>query len=299
MFEFRYTLARLSSAGLCLLSTLPAGATTPQEEQLFKHPSPHQAQGGAMVKVHRARLEGYSELGDGNAAALTELKQQVQQCLARQPQARPPLAWPDYRAASRSDEYVAANRRITYTSSVGYVVHPQDCSLISEIVSTAVLTSNKGNCSIDLNHKTASGNCDRSGHADAPLPPPPGPGKEELLRQMERNPAMAAMVAQMKQMREYDLQRTGEQRTLLGARCDVWRQKVAGTRDISTFCYATGGSLVPYGAREGRLGGLLIDSATTRGWQLRAVDVKLDTQVGNAVFTPYLASGYSIDKEQP
>jgi hypothetical protein len=302
MLHTRPTIARVSSAGLLMLVACLASATTSQEEQLFKSQSPHQTAGsGAMVKVHRARLDGYSDLGGGNAAALAALKKEVQACVAshRPGQARPPTVWPDYRAATRHDEYVAANRRIIYTSGVGYVVHPDDCSLISEVVSSAMLSSDQGSCQIDINHKTASGNCDRNGHANAPLPPPVTSSKDEVLRQMERNPALAAMVAQMKQMRQYDMVRSGEQRTVQGARCDVWRQKLAGSNNTGTFCYATGGAFVPYGAREGSLGGLLIDSATTGGWQLKAVDVKLDTQVSSAVFTPYLAAGYTIEKEQP
>lgn len=284
----------------CLMFNAAAHATTTQEQQLFQSQSPHQTlSGGPMVNVHRARLEGYSDMGSSNAAAVASLKQEVQACVAAHhgAQTKPPTAWPDYRSATRTDEYVAANRRIVYTSGVGYIVRPDDCSLISEVVSTAVLSSNKGSCQIDLNHKTASGVCDRGGHADAPLPPPPGPGKDEMLRQMERNPAMAAMVKQLKQTRQYELTRSGEQRTIQGARCEVWRQPVPGSSNVGSFCYATGGAFVPFGVREGHLGGLLIDSATTGGQQLKAVDVKLDTQVSGAVFTPYLAAGYTIDKE--
>ncbi|MRX11422.1 hypothetical protein GJ697_26715 [Pseudoduganella sp. FT25W] len=302
MRYLRHPIARLCGASLLLLAACAAGATTTQEEQLFKSPSPHQAlSGGAMVRVHRARLDGYSDLGGGNAAAVAALKQEVQACVAshRGGQVKPPSAWPDYRSATRTDEYVAANRRIVYTSGVGYVVHPGDCSLISEVVASATLSSDQGSCQIDLNHKTARGNCDRGGHADAPQPRPPGPGKDEVLRQMERNPALAAMAAQMKQMRQYDLVRTGEQRTIQGARCEVWRQPVPGSSNVGTFCYATGGAFVPYGVRDGRLGGLLIDSATTGGLQLKAVEVKLDTQVSSAVFTPYLAAGFTLEKEQP
>jgi hypothetical protein len=302
MLHIHHFGVRSSSAGLLLLAACAAGATTTQEQQLFKSPSPHQTAGaGSMVTVHRARLEGYSDIGDGNAAALAALKKEVQQCVAshRPGQARPPTAWPDYRSATRTDEYVAVNRRIVYTSGVGYVVHPADCSLISEVVASATLSSDKGSCQIDLNHKIATGNCDRAGHADAPQPRPPGPGKDEVLRQMAANPAMAAMVAQMKQMRQYDLVRTGQQRTIQGARCEEWRQPVPGSTQVGTFCYASGGALVPYGVRDGHLGGLLIDSATTGGWQLKAVEVKLDTQVSSAVFTPYLAAGFTIEKEQP
>jgi hypothetical protein len=294
------TLFRLAALCLCPLLGASASAATTQEDQLFKSQSPHQGAGGAMVKVHRARLEGYWDLGGGNAAAIAKLKQDVQHCASvNKGRAKPVTTWPAYRSATRTDEYVAANRRIVYTSTLGYVIHPEDCSLIGEVVSSAELTSDNGICQIDIDHKIAKGDCDQSGHANAPVPPPVSASKDDVIKQMERNPAMAAMAAQMKQLRQYDPVRTGEQRTILGARCDVWSQKVVGTPNVGKLCYATGGSFIPYGARSAKLGGLLLDSATTEGFQLKATDVKMDTQVGGAVFVPYLAAGYTIEKEQP
>ncbi len=288
----------LAAACVTSLPWASVSAATAQEDQLFKSQSPHQGAGGAMVNVHRARLEGYSDLGGGNAAAMAQLKKDVQQCAAtNKGNVKPVTAWPEFRHATRSDTYVAANRRIVYTSGLGYVVHPVDCSLMGEVVLSAELTSDKGICQIDIDHKIARGDCDRGGHADAPLPRPITTSKDDVIKQMERNPALAAMVAQMKRQRQYDPARTGEQRTILGARCDVWSQQTPVTGNIGKFCYATGGAFVPYGARMGGWGGLLLDSATTEGFQIKATDVKLDTQVGAAVFTPYLAAGYTIEKE--
>lgn len=277
-----------------------ACATSPQEETILKAPMPHQAySGGTAVMVHRARLEGYFEGKQGNAAALAELKQLVQKCTrdlaASGRQLHPPTTWPDFMMLHREDTYSAANRTIRYTSDVSYGVNYGDCSLLAPIVSKAQLVSSKGVCKIDITSKTARGDCDLTGHADAavaqraPAQPP-----AELLKRLAANPAMAAALPQINKARGYVGVRGGE-RTILGVRCNVWVQPVDEQGTKATLCYATGGKFTPQQAMDqDGMGGLLLESLTPQGFQLKAVDARLDTEVGNAVFAPY-AHGFAIN----
>jgi hypothetical protein len=290
---------------LALASGSAAHATSPQEETMFKAPMPHQSySGGAQVKVHRARLEGYFEGKNGNAAAIDDLKRQVRECvkaMANSPNpVRPPTVWPDYMQAHREDSYTAANRSIRYTSDVGYVVSNLDCSLMSQIESRAELVSSKGVCKIDLARKTARGDCDSNGHADAPLakraPAQPPP---EVLKRLAANPAFAAAMPQMQKVVANRAVK-GAQRTILGVRCNVWNQPVDDDGTVTTLCYAVGGSFLPPRAvDQDGFGGLLLESTTPHGYQLKAVAARLDTEVGNAVFAPYAGAGYTINGGTP
>jgi hypothetical protein len=290
----------ISAVFLCISLLCGAGAqaTSQQEQTIFSAPMPHQRfGGGAAVKVHRARLDGYLDGPQSDAAALADLRQQVQACtkaLAGSGRTlHPPTTWPDHASARREDNYAAANRTIRYTSMAGYVVNLEDCSLASEIISRAELVSRKGVCKIDLVKKTAEGECDASGHADAPVPPHnAGPQEQVAKRIAANNPALAAA---MKSVAAFSATRTGQQRNILGARCEVWTQPVGTSGDSATLCYAVGGSFLPSQAinQEGQ-GGLVLDNDTTHGLKLKAVDVRMDTSVGNGVFTPYTAGGYTI-----
>jgi hypothetical protein len=183
----RHLLVHLALLGPGILQGAGASATA-QEDQLFKGQSPHQGAGGAAVKVHRARLEGYSDLGGGNAAAMARLKADVQHCTAaNKGRVKPTTSWPQYRSAVRSDEYVAANRRIVYSSTLGYVVHPEDCSLIGAVVSSAELTSDKGICQIDMTTNRGGRLRSQGGHADAPLPKPASLNRDDVMKQMAQS----------------------------------------------------------------------------------------------------------------
>jgi hypothetical protein len=282
-----------------LLEGGTAHATTQQEQTIFNAPMPHQLySGGSAVKVHRARLDGYLDNAPGDAAALANLRQQVSSCTralaASGRPLHPPTAWPDHAIAQREDVYAAANRTIRYISGAGYVVNPNDCSLMSEIVSRAELVSRKGVCKIDLVKKTARGDCDPSGHADAPIPPHNAPPQDAMARRLAAtHPELAAA---MQNVAALSASRTGQQRSILGARCEVWRQPIGGNGDSASLCYAVGGSFLPSQAvnQEGQ-GGLLLDNDTPHGMQLRAKDVRMDTEVGNAVFAPYAAGGFSVN----
>jgi hypothetical protein len=289
------------AAALSALSTAPARATSPQEQTMFGAPLPHQLYaGGAMVKVHRARLDGYIDGERGNAAAIAELKERVRQCttdLASSGNAlHPPTVWPDYMSAHREDQYTAPNRRIRYVSGVTYGVSGTDCSLVGEIASSAMLSSSKGVCKIDLVRKTARGQCDRAGHADARPEPQTQQPMADVIRRMAANPATAAAAAQLTRTIGTGATR-GAQRTVAGVRCIDWQQQLDERGTIANLCYATGGSFLPFRAVNGEgLGGLLIASSTPRGLQIKAVDARLDTEVGNAVFAPYTAAGFIIEQ---
>jgi hypothetical protein len=303
MINSMLTLYRGAALAISLLALtgMPAHATSPQEQTIFSAPLPHQLHaGGPMVKVHRARLDGYLDFENGDAAALAELKERVQQCtraLAASGRAlHPPTVWPDHMSSHRDDQYSAPNRNIRYTSGVSYVVNGNDCSLIAEIASSAMLSSSKGVCKIDLVRKTARGECDASGHADARPEPQVQDGMADVIRKMAANPAMAAAAAQLTAAVGTGAVRGG-QRTVAGVRCTDWRQQIDPQGTIATLCYATGGSFVPFRAvnQEG-LGGLLLANTTPHGLQLKAVDARLDTQVGNAVFAPYMAPGFTLER---
>ena len=280
-------------------------AATQEEQTLASARAPHQvyAGAGAKVKVHRARLDGYFMSQAGSDAMVARLKKDVAKCLASNRPAsglKHTVDWPTYAISARVDEYMAANRSIRYQSGVAYVMHPADCGLIGEITSTATLTSARGICQIDLVKKIAEGDCDSSGHANAPIPKRPAMSADETIRKMAANPAMAAAAAQMKAMREFQPIRTDEYRNVLWARCDVWRQKLQGSNDTATFCYASGASFVAAGAPEdGGPGSLQLDIDNPQGFRQKAVDVKFDTEVSSAVFTPYNGAGFSIKKRAP
>lgn len=300
---FKHGARSVAMAALGALLAAGAGATTQEEEALARAKSPHQlyTHGGTAVKVHRVRLDGHLDPESGNDAVIAKLKKDVAQCLASNgPKSalKPTTSWPTYFMSGRVDEYVAANRRIRYQSGLTYSMHPANCGLVGEISSAATLQSSKGICQIDLLKKTAHGDCDRNGHADAPVPKPASGSSDGVMRRMAANPAMAATLAQMKALQEFQPARTGERHTVLGARCDVWRQKLRNSGDSATYCYASGGSFVPAGAPEaGGPGGLALESDTPKSFRYMAVEVGMDSEVDSAVFTPYNADGYTVGKE--
>jgi hypothetical protein len=277
-------------------------AETSQEHALFNAPSPHVAAGGPMIAVHRTRLHGYLGDEEGNAKSLAFLKQSVQQCVATYQKSgkpsNPPKAWPSYVSAAREDTYMAANRIVRYTGGVTYVVNPADCSLMTETVENASLTSSLGACNIDITHKTAEGFCDASGHAKAAagkVPTTTGQASNlAMLQKMAADPKTAAMAgALMKTMKQSA--QTGASKFILGISCEVHSFPGGGT-----VCLAPGGSFTPARlAGNAGYAGLLLEMRATTGYTMTAVDAKLDDKVASGVFTPYLGSGYTVDNKGP
>ncbi|MUI16371.1 hypothetical protein GJV26_28520 [Massilia dura] len=277
----------------------PAHATTEYETAVLKAVAPHATySGGAAVKVHRARLQGYFGGEGGNAKALAELKQGVQSCMKSLADSgvtlRPPTAWPDWVLIAREDRYTTANRLITYTSGTTHIVNNSDCSLLSKPYQRALLASSKGVCQIDLVRKTASGECDTSGHADAaPTPRSTTKPPADLIKQMASNPAFAASMQKVAGLAPV----RGQQRTIHGVRCNSWTQTMGGKQ--TTLCYAIGGSFLPLRAMDNDgFGGLLLESSTPKGFELKAVDASLDTMVGNNVFAPYASGGFAVNADK-
>ncbi len=262
------------------VTNIAALATTVQENALLQAPMPHQAYGqGAQVKVHRVSLQGHNASKSENDAALARLRDEVRACAAvlakSGKQAKPVEAWPDYMMALRDDYYFAANRSIHYASGVTYVVHPADCSLLSEPTRRASLASAAGVCEIDLVKKTAFGNCPADGYANAPA-----------------GAVTAGHAALPAALAAYSHQKAGVQRTILGIRCEVWN--ASAMLGGGQFCTATGGSFTPsLTAGNQEYMGLPLD-VESPGRTLSAVDAQLDAMVGAAVFTPYKAAGFTL-----
>lgn len=286
-----------------LLSPCMANATTPEEDQLFHASMPHEylSPAGAKVPVHRLRLDGYMESTPDNQVQLTQWKKAVQQCVARNAEhgiaSNPPGDWPKYTSAMRTDTYVAANRVITYSATTAYGFNP-DCSLQGHYGLTARLVSSKGSCSIDMLKKTARGMCDASGHASASVQSNRGVAGDAQSRaridQMAADPRYAAMFAAVKREQTSQIS-TGQTKTIAGAQCEVFNQVPRSAGGLGgTQCLLLGGSLKPPVTgltAAGRIG-LEVDGEI--GAKMKAVDVSLDTEVSEHVFTPYLEGGFSI-----
>jgi hypothetical protein len=300
MIDFTYRLCGTIAIAIAAAS-VQAHAATPQEDELFKAPMPHEAYGrqGAQVPVHRARLHGYFNGKEGNAAQLARLKENVQACVADHQRTgqpvNPPNAWPDYMVAHRDDYYLAAQRSIHYSSGVTYLVRIGDCSLLAKPVHTARLESSEGICQIDLVNKIAKGRCGPDGHVGArPMPARAGAGGgAEALQRMANDPARAAAAAQFRQLAAYASSKTAQRKEVKGVTCDVWSlPAVAGG---GTACYATGGSFRPsVGAASRQFGGLLMNMDQPEAMKLDAIDAAMDTTVSAAVFTPYAGGGYTF-----
>lgn len=272
-----------------------ANATTESETAMIHAPSPHEklGVGRETVKVHWVRLHGYVDGKTGHAALLDELKAQVQSCV-RAPlsgQSRPPRVWPDYVESTQSDTYDAANRTITYTTTLMYAVNPSDCSLMEVRGAVARLASTKGFCEIDFAHKTAHGVCDARVHADAPAVVHVGPRAPATGGPTIAASAQAQAVAAMeKAMKQFGPVKTGEHKTIAGIECDVQTNPLFGTT-----CVSHGGSFASWRAGPGAAGASMdLELTNVAGVNARAVKAQLDATVNAAVFAPYLADGFKV-----
>jgi hypothetical protein len=294
--------ATAAVASALALHGIAAHATTAYETSVLKANPAHVAYGGgAAVKVHRARLEGYFEGKEGNAAALTALKKDVQACMKSLADSgaklNPPGAWPDHVTFVREEQYATATRKITYSSGATHAVDMRDCSLLAKPYAKALLVSSRGVCQIDLAAKKANGECGPGGHADAPAATPVQP-PADVLKRLAANPAFAAAMPQMRNAAAMAPVR-GAQRMVAGVRCNSWTEGPDGAGAGSTSCYAIGGSFLPLRAvdKDG-FGGLLLESTAPQGFQLKAVEARLDTEVGDAVFVPYMRGGFAINADR-
>jgi hypothetical protein len=278
------------------LAWSPAHAATENESAVSNSPMPHEKLGAGResVKVHWVRLQGHVEGKSGHAALLDELKAAVQQCV-RAPiggQSRPPKVWPDYVESIQSDTYAAANRTITYTTTLMYGLNPKDCSLLETRTVEAKLASAWGNCEIDFIHKTAHGVCDARAHADAPavvhvgLHAPISGGRAGAAN----GPSQAALAAMEKAMKQFGLMKTAERKTIAGIECDVQTNALSGT-----LCVSRGGSFAGWPAGPGAAGSSMnLELTNVGGADARARRAQLDATVNAAVFAPYLAGDFKV-----
>jgi hypothetical protein len=285
-----------------LLCCGPISAATPAEEKLFKALMPHEllVAGSNLVRVHHVRLQGYFEGNPSNKVRLVQLKEAVNACVTRYKTAgrdvRLQTDWPDNLLSSREDIYYAENRSIRYSTVIGYGLNPADCSLMENVSRTADLVSSKGFCDVDLALKTAEGSCSADGHASAAVGRrrlDSASGSDEALKQLARDPRMAAAVASIQNALASSKTATGKTRVILGLECDVWEQPAAPGG--GTACYTRKGSFIP--SREvghQAEAGMLLDFDSKYGFKIKAVGAKLDTNVTQAVFSPYTQPGFTL-----
>lgn len=279
--------------GAALLAAAPAQARRPVEDKIFMAPMPHEQAGGPKVKAHYVSRHARDPQGPG--ASLQALRQTVQECVPKVIRSKrkpnPPTAWPDEaQAEARFDTYYAANRTITYEHSVHFAVNHADCSLVEAEIWSATLQSSRGICQINLLNKTYQGQCDAKAHEQAavlPLPPTPSLDQQQKdLARMRENPQTAAMAAAMQAVLPMASRPTGAVKTIAGVKCDVM---TAGGPTPGTKCVVRGGSFVPAtqasetGARE-----ILLEVDIPKAVSSVADRVKLDGEVGAAVFAPHL-----------
>jgi hypothetical protein len=291
----------LAWAGLIWSS---AHATTQGEAVLANSPLPHETIGVGRVsaKVHWVRLQGYFDGTNGHAAMLDELKTDVQNCIHAAQlagrQTRPPGVWPDYVQSTQSDTYDAANRTITYATTLLYTYDHADCSLVENRRVMAKLASTKGFCDIDLANKTAHGVCDTRAHADAPPvknfgPKTPASGGRAAAANAQMQAALDAMEKAMKQ---FGPVKTGEHKIIAGIECDVSTHVLSTD---GTACISRGGSFAGWHAGLGSTGfGMELELSAVGGLNARAVKAQLDASVNAAVFAPYLANGFQVTNIQ-
>jgi hypothetical protein len=281
-------------------SVSSAIATTQGETSLVNSPLPHEKRnsGRELAKVHWVRLQGYFEGAKGHVAMMEELKADVQSCLRAAQLAgretRPPQVWPDYVQSNQSDTYDAANRTITYATTLLYTVDHVNCGLVENRRVVAKLASTKGFCDIDLTSKKAHGLCDARSHAEAPATTRvDSQMPASSARPIAANTQMQAALAGMdKAMMQFGPVKTGAHKTIAGIECDVLTH-VLGTD--GTSCISRGGSFVGWRAGPGSTGSSMeLELIAVGGIHARAVRAQLDASVNAAVFAPYLADGFEI-----
>lgn len=288
---------------LCLL--LFCGQTvaaTPAEEKLNKSSMPHEriAAGNKTVKVHHVRLQGYLEGNPSNTTRLAQLHEAVKSCVNRYQTVgravRLQSQWPDYLLGSREDVYYAENRQIRYTTVIAYVLNPADCGLIENVSRTADLVSAGGTCNVDLVARTAKGYCPADGHASSKVNTN-GRGRsfggDESLKQLAKDPRMAAAVASIQKTIASSNAASGGKRSILGIECEIWDQPAApgGGR----ACYTKKGSFVAGQVTGmGAEVGMLLDFDSKYGFKMKAVSAKLDNHVSTEVFAPYNTPGFTV-----
>jgi hypothetical protein len=189
--KLKLVLQPLLSAVVALgISSSTVHALTKLERRILQEAAPHTTapKSGAKVIAHYATLTGYFEGQPSNAERLVKLKgPDLDLCVKRASVMGLPInlptEWPDFFIGTRTDSYVTEHYNIIYNQGWAYAGYNTDCSLIEHSGRTAILASSAGLCTIDLDAKTAKGQCDMAAHRTAkPHPPvPPSPGPLQLI----------------------------------------------------------------------------------------------------------------------
>jgi len=280
---------------LCLFrATTPAHAGTAFERRVDTVPAPHLAlkPGAKPVTVHYVHLKDDYRDSPMIKSNLADLKQKVAFCADANTRlgrpVRAPSEYPDQVLRVNEFEYSAPNRRILY--SVSYAVRmADDCSLVEVEERSAVLSSAKGECDIDLVRKTARGMCDARAHADA-VAPPGAPGREQMDKTraaLEADPRMAKQMAMLRKLAS-PAAASGPTRTIAGYACET----VQGMGGIHG-CVSKAGSFIPTVGVEG-----VTLQRTVGKESSTAVEAKLDMKAEPAIFGPYLNGGYTVTAER-
>jgi len=288
-------LPMLALLALCLsLSSAAGQAATAIERRVDTATAPHQAfkQGGKPVTVHYAHLKDDYRDSPYIKSNLDDLKQKVAFCVEANTRlgrpVRAPAEYPDQILRVNEFEYSAPNRRIMYAVSYSARM-AEDCSLVEVEERTAVLSSAKGECEIDLVRKTARGVCDARAHADA-VTRPPAPGREQMEKTraaLEADPRMAERMAVLRKLAG-PAAASGPKRNIAGYACET----VQGMGGIHG-CVSKAGSFIPTVGVEG-----VTLQRTVGKESSTAVEARLDMKTDPAIFAPYLNGGFTITAER-
>ena len=286
---------RHAAAALTLaLAALPCQAGTALERQAEADAktAPHQRLGPVAkpVLVHYVQLKDDFQASPIVQGGVRQLRELLPICVEGNRRlgrpVNPPPALPDQVLHTYRYDYAAPNRTIIYTLNYRATM-ADDCSLLERIELNAKLHSSKGTCVIDLQRKTAKGVCDASGHADAPVKPPPGDAAslQAALAPLAADPRMAKQIAALRQLPGAGKPVEGARRTIAGVECRMI-EPLAGARG----CISRAGSFVPT-ANAARGMSLYVDVAKE---VLVATQARFDLPLDPAIFTPYLNGGYTI-----
>jgi len=281
---------RARAAFILMLAAPLVHAETAIEHQVDSASAPHLAlgRGARPLNVHYVhRKDDYANSRDFRTL-LDALKKSVAICVeANRRLGRPvhaPAAFPEQVSRVHDFDYSAPNRNIVYTVSYAVQV-ADDCSLLESERRAAVLSSTKGDFRIDLVAKKAEGACDATGHADAaPFPRTTSRAQYDATgAALAADPRLAERMAVVRQLAG-NAEAHAERLTIAGHSCEI-TEGIPGVRS----CISKDGTFVPAAGTEGVA--LMI---TVAKFTLTAVEAKFDIPVNPAIFTPYLAGGYTI-----
>ena len=290
-----FNVCRLGGISILAFSaSMPVAAETAVEREVSNAPMPHEKISlGAGTKVHMVSLLGYLEGEPSNEKRLAQLKTDVDQCVKSHQQHNLSVKrveeWPQYLNGLRTDTYSTKNFSITYASGWIYGIHPGDCSLLGGASNiNAKLSSRAGLCTIDLVKKTTKGQCDFELHRKAapnrsgkPAVPP------ESFEKLKNDPATAAVFTQMQAAMQAALPATaGPVKTILGIPCQPYVMPAGLPGD--THCVAKSNISEP-----NKL--MVMERTSDKGIKMLARHASTDLNVGENLFTPHLAGGFTAE----